>query len=62
MRHVTDSTTLAIRLEAIRKITDQFTKEDSGRSPEQLVAEIEFIKGLLDETKNFLVEKNNLIP
>jgi hypothetical protein len=61
MEHVTGSTTLATRLQTIRKITDQFAKEYDSKSEEQLIAEIDFIKGLLDETKSYLTKNNNPI-
>lgn len=52
---------LVVRLQTIRKTTEQFSKEDSTKSTEQLIAEIEIIKNLLDETKNHLIKKNNPI-
>ena len=61
MGNVTDSTALATQVQAIRKITEQFAKESHEKSNEQLIAEIDFIKGLLDQTKNYLVKKDSSI-
>jgi hypothetical protein len=61
MGTVIDNTPLATQLQTIRKVTEQFMKENSEKSAEQLIAEIDFVKSLLDQTKNYLVKKNNII-
>jgi hypothetical protein len=61
MTNVIYNDELVVRLQTIRKTTEQFSKEDSTKSTEQLIAEIEIIKNLLDETKNHLIKKNNPI-
>lgn len=52
---------LLVRLHTIRKATEQLSKEDSKKTAEQLIAEIDIIKSLLDETRSHLVKKSNLI-
>lgn len=52
---------LVVRLQTIRKTTEQFAKADGRKSTEQLIAEINIIKELLDETKNHLIRKNGII-
>lgn len=61
MRNVIYNDELVVRLQTIRKTTEQFSKEDSRKSIEQLIAEIDIIKELLDETKNHLNKKHNVI-
>ena len=52
---------LIVRLQTIRKTTEQFSKADGRKSTEQLIAEINIIKELLDETKNHLIKKDGSI-
>ncbi len=52
---------LVVRLQTIRKTTEQFSKADDRKSTEQLIAEINIIKELLDETKNHLIKKDGSI-
>jgi hypothetical protein len=52
---------LVVRLQTIRKTTEQFSKADGRKSTEQLIAEINIIKELLDETKNHLISRYGII-
>ena len=61
MGNVIDNTPLATQLNTIRKITEQLMKESGEKSDEQLIAELDFVKSLLEQTKNYLIKKNGII-
>jgi hypothetical protein len=51
MKTVTYTKTLKKQLENVRKTLSELEKEDPRKSVEQFLAEIEFIRDLLNETK-----------
>jgi hypothetical protein len=51
MEKVTYSSELKEQLQLVAKATQELTKEDTGKSLEQFLAEISFIQYLLDELK-----------
>lgn len=61
MENVIDNTPLTTQLNTISKITEQLMKKSGEKSAEQLIAEIDFVKSLLDQTKNHLIKKNGII-
>jgi hypothetical protein len=61
MMNVIYNDELLVRLHTIRKTTEQFSKEDEFKSVDQLIAEIDMIKKLLDNTKDYLANSNNII-
>jgi hypothetical protein len=56
METITYTRALKAQLDLIKKVSEELAKEEPEKSIEQFVAEIEFVKSLLDETKGFVEE------
>jgi hypothetical protein len=54
MKNVTYTELLKNQLDLIRKTTAELSKEDPAKSVEQFLAEIIFVKTLLEETEEFI--------
>ena len=61
MEDVIYNAELVIQLQTIRKATEQFSKEDRFKSADQLIAEIDIIKSLLDHTRNYVTKTTDSI-
>jgi len=61
MENVIYNAELVIQLQTIRKATEQFSKEDRFKSADQLIAEIDIIKSLLDRTRNYVTKTSDSI-
>jgi hypothetical protein len=54
MKKVIYTQALKNQLDLIKRTSHELAQEESYKSVEQLLAEIEFIKTLLEETKRFI--------
>jgi len=61
MENVIYNAELVIQLQIIRKATEQFSKEDRFKSADQLIAEIDIIKSLLDHTRNYVTKTSDSV-
>jgi hypothetical protein len=56
METITYTRALKAQLDLIARVSEALAKEEPGKSIEQFIAEIEFVKRLLDEAKGLVAE------